>query len=73
MDKTCKHITFWKVYRSSHVNDCKFNLEENIDTSFSSSKNFKNTASLWCKEHDMSLECHADLTMFEQLFSYMIR
>lgn len=31
-----KQTTFWEVYRSSHVNDCKFNLEENIDTLFSS-------------------------------------
>ena len=31
-----KHITFWEVYRSSHVNDCKFNLEEYRDKVFSS-------------------------------------
>ena len=59
-----KQITFWEVYRSSHVNNCKFNLEENIDTLFSGDENSKNTASLWYKEHVMSLECHADILMF---------
>lgn len=56
-----KQITFWKVYRSSHVNDCKFNLEENRDKLFRNNENSKNTASRWYMEHDMFLECHTEV------------